>query len=456
MGEARKLALAKGVRYACKRCGDCCRGLPVPLTPEDVARLEAHDWTQTALGSRGAVVHTQQAPRGTWGPHTARTADGACVFLVEGNTCEVERTLGHDAKPLACRRFPFAYAPGTDQRLAYLGADFTCSAVAHNAGQPLASHRKLAQELLEAGPPLVAPPDPIPFSRGLAYPRAELDDVLDLVAAELEDAGRPFVDRLLAVVRFLELFRRSHMSDLRAPAPKTMLEGFAKGVREQVKRGVHRMPFRPPGLFERLLFRRLLAQACRPRPPALWSAGPVRRAVRGLGDGLAGLSYLAGTGWIQPLGAQRRLAIHQVRLEAPPADVYAPVADGALTHYFVAHVSGRSFLRPGFPVAETLPALGLLARQFPLILLFARAACLARGGAAVSGDDYAAAVRSAELAWGQRAWTRGLRGRRRARLLENLEPAFHHVAWCALRPQDLERAKAKAEARKEAASRAQE
>ena len=456
MGGARKLTLAKGVRYACRRCGDCCRTLPAPLTPEDVGRLDAHDWTTTALGTAGVVVHTQQAPRGVWGPHTARAPDGACVFLVEGNVCEVERTLGHDAKPLACRRYPFTYAPGGEHKLAFVGAEFSCSAVAANEGQPLASHRKRAQALLEAGPPLAAREGPIPFSRGLNYSRAELERVLDLVAAELEDAGRPFADRLLAVVRFLELFRRSNMSDLHASAPRTMLEGFAKGVREQVKRGVHKMPFRPPGFFERMLYRRLIARACRPTPPGMWSAGPVRRAVRGVGDGLAGLSYLAGTGWIQPLGAKQRLAIHQVRLEAPPADVFAPVADGALTRYFVAHVSGRSFLQPGFPVAETLPALGLLARQFPLILLFARAACLARGGGQLEGEDYAAALRSADAAWGQTAWTRGFGGRRRRKLLSNLEPAFHHVAWSALRPQDLERAKAKAEARKQAAGKSAE
>ncbi|MCA8924859.1 MAG: YkgJ family cysteine cluster protein [Planctomycetes bacterium] len=452
--EPRKLALAKGVRYTCKRCGDCCRTLPVPLTPQDVARLDAHDWTATSLGLRGAVVHTAQAPRGVWGPHTARTPDGACVFLAEGNVCEVERTLGRDAKPLACRRYPFAYAPGSEGKLAFVGAEFTCSAVAANSGKPLASHRKLALELLEEGPALAAPSEPVPFDRGLSYPRSELERVLDLIAAELEDAGRPFVDRLLAVVRFVELFRRSSMSDLHASAPRTMLEGFAKGVREQVKRGVHRVPFRPPTFFERMLYRRLIARACRPTPPRQWSAGPVRRGVRGVGDGLAGLSYLAGTGWIQPVGAQQRLAIHQVRISAPPADVYAPVADGALTHYFVAHVSGRSLLRPGFPIAETLPALGLLVRQFPLILLFARAACLARGGAQVEGDDYAAAVRSVELAWGQTSWTRGLGGRRRRKLLSNVEPAFHHVAWSALRPQDLERAKAKADARKQAADQA--
>lgn len=134
--EPRKLALAKGVRYTCKRCGDCCRTLPVPLTPQDVARLDAHDWTATSLGLRGAVVHTAQAPRGVWGPHTARTPDGACVFLAEGNVCEVERTLGRDAKPLACRRYPFAYAPGSEGKLAFVGAEFTCSAVAANSGKP--------------------------------------------------------------------------------------------------------------------------------------------------------------------------------------------------------------------------------------------------------------------------------------------------------------------------------
>ena len=69
-----------------------------------------------------------------------------------------------------------------------------------------------------------------------------------------------------------------------------------------------------------------------------------------------------------------------VRRQAPSADPSAPVADGALTRYFVGQLSSRAVFNPQFEIRAFLPALGLLLRQYPMILLFARAACYARGG----------------------------------------------------------------------------
>ncbi|MGE0712806.1 MAG: YkgJ family cysteine cluster protein [Planctomycetota bacterium] len=437
MSRGKRLALAKGVRFACRQCGDCCRHFPVSLSSAEVERFEATDWTPV-LGIPGPAVARVPAGGGRVMAYLRRKPSGECLFLGADSLCDIHRHLGEQHKPLACRMFPFRVADGPEVELPIVGGHFACSALAHGEGEPLTQRRRelerMVGELHAVQPPAGGPPPALPFQGGLTYAREDVALVLDLVARELEGAQRPFPERILAVVRFLELVAGSRFSSLAAPSTEKAVRGFAEGTREHVVRGLLQAPAGHPPLPQRLLFRSILAFAARRDTAALLTAGTLVRAARRVGNLLAGFTFLAGSGLVRCVGRERPVALGEVRRRAPPADPRDPAADGALTRYFLGQVTGRFLYAGGFQVPEALPALGLLVRQYPVIVLFARAACLARGGTAVERDDWVSAVRTADWNFGQIPWTRGVIGSVRARLLADLGAGLAFVPHCAGQP----------------------
>jgi Fe-S-cluster containining protein len=428
-------------------CGDCCRDFPVSLSPAEVARLQARDWTPV-LGKPGPVVQ-HASYGGVDGDFLRRRADGACIFLGEDSLCELHRRFGEGDKPLACRLFPFTLTGGESDGRPLVGAHFSCSAIAAGEGEPVVQRRRGLEELLEEFEGLRSLPareGPLRFDARLAYGRPEVELVLDLLVRELEDAGRPLPERLLAVTKFVSLFSQSALPSLEGETARKLVASFAAGFHQQVRRGLLRPQGGTPPMPERLLFRQLLAFTVRRDPAMLLQAGPLRRATRRLGNLLAGIGFVAGNGSILPVGRTRRVRLRDVRLRAPAADLSTPEADGALTRYLVGHLSARTIISPTFLVPEVLPALGLLLRQVPVVLLLARAACLSRGGDALTRDDYAAALRTADWNFGRVPWTAGPIGRMRLRVLGDVEAALTHVPWCAERPGDAAPAPAATEA----------
>lgn len=429
----RKLALAKGLRFTCKQCGDCCREFPVALTPAEVARYDARDWSPV-FGHPMATVHHAATYGGVRGEFLLRKPDGTCLFLGQDNLCELHRRFGEADKPLTCRAFPFAVLGGATDGRPLVAGSFACSSVAAGDGEQVLPRRRGLEDLvaeLEAARPLPARTGPLRFDAHHAYGRAEVELVLDLLCKELEDAGRPFPERLLAAIKFVGLVSGSAFSSLEGETAKRLVTTFAAGIHEQVQRGLLRPRGGTPSFPERILFRQVLAFTARRDPATLLTAGRLRRATRRVGNLLAGLAYMAGNGVVLPVGRDRRVSLGDVRRRAPAADLASPEADGALTRYLVSHLSARTILDPGFGVPEVLPALGLLFRQVPIVLLLARAACVARGGDALAREDYASALRTADWNFGRVPWTTGPIGRVRARVLADVEAALLHVPWCA-------------------------
>ncbi len=83
-------------RYACRHSGACCTSnWPIPVEADRVA----------ALSTVGRLVFSSDAPPET--PALLAVVDGACAFYDRNaRRCGVQRTLGHDALPLACRQVP--------------------------------------------------------------------------------------------------------------------------------------------------------------------------------------------------------------------------------------------------------------------------------------------------------------------------------------------------------------
>jgi len=97
-------------RLRCTGCGECCRGLRVPLTFADLARLQAFtgalaeelvQWESPErvdiAGEPSSLVLLPEGRR----VMLLRQREGACQFLDDARRCTV-----HAARPAACRAYP--------------------------------------------------------------------------------------------------------------------------------------------------------------------------------------------------------------------------------------------------------------------------------------------------------------------------------------------------------------
>lgn len=109
-------------RFTCEGCTKCCRAFPIPLTSEEAERLAA---VKNRHGVDPIVRDANELRLGQ--------VDGACVFLELDGRCAVHAQLGHDAKPVPCRRFPFVVMAHGDER--YVRASFACPTVVAARGK---------------------------------------------------------------------------------------------------------------------------------------------------------------------------------------------------------------------------------------------------------------------------------------------------------------------------------
>lgn len=129
-------------RFSCHGCGDCCRDLTVPLNATDTERLDVDAWEAT-MGEPVTMTFRGQT-------YLRKRDDGRCVFLMEDERCRIHAERGADAKPLACRLYPFTFAP--TPRGVRTGACFTCPSVRTSKGDAFDQYRPYLAELWRETP----------------------------------------------------------------------------------------------------------------------------------------------------------------------------------------------------------------------------------------------------------------------------------------------------------------
>src|SRR5437660_10016842 len=112
--------------WDCHGCTDCCREYLVAVTDAERARIEAQGW-----GDDPALKGVKLFRRaGGW--FSGKVAlnhrpGGACVCLNEQGGCRIHAKFGSEAKPLACRVYPFVLVPTGDHWR--VGLRFACPSV---------------------------------------------------------------------------------------------------------------------------------------------------------------------------------------------------------------------------------------------------------------------------------------------------------------------------------------
>ena len=138
-----KLELSSEQRFTCQQCGMCCRGAWVVVTPAEVERYRkvgvARLYTDGGTIAEAADIDPfEPVAHGHY--RIRKRADGACGFLSADNLCRIHEELGGEAKPLACRVFPFRFHPVEGRPLVTTSA--SCPTIVKNEGAPLAQQAK--------------------------------------------------------------------------------------------------------------------------------------------------------------------------------------------------------------------------------------------------------------------------------------------------------------------------
>jgi lysine-N-methylase len=159
----------------------------VYVTDEERQRILAQGWEQEPE-LQGLELFERVNESEGW--RLRHRADGSCVFLDADHRCRIHARFGLEAKPFACRLYPFVLMPHGGHW--QLGLRFSCPPVAWNTGRPLSEHltevRALAGVLEKR-------------QQGLPEPRPPLNGAQSLSWADIERVVQA-LDRLLAADSF--------------------------------------------------------------------------------------------------------------------------------------------------------------------------------------------------------------------------------------------------------------
>lgn len=310
-----KLEVSSEQRFTCQQCGMCCRSAWIVVAPDEVARyrrVDAARW-YTDGGAAGAAIDPfEPVAHGHY--RIRKRADGACGFLSAKNRCRIHEELGGEAKPLACRVFPFRFHPVEGRPLVTTSA--SCPTIVRNEGALLAAQAKgiaaLRAEWTRAFPETGGP---LLFTRGRPIEGPTLAAIKDALRRMLEPAADGPADLARSVARmarWLEDLSRHRVARLKPAA-------FAEYIALTGRHAAENAEAPPPAsasAITRLLSRGFLFTVLAVRDQAASSSPAIGRHLRRVRH-LAHLHGLA-----PATEAVDRKALRRVTLDVADPDVH--------------------------------------------------------------------------------------------------------------------------------------
>ena len=346
-------------------------------------------------------------------------ADGACVFLDENGLCRIHAKFGEQAKPLACRIYPYAFHPA-GRHLA-VSLRFSCPSVVSNRGRAVGDQadeiKKLARDAVPAGVSRLPAPNITPKEQ-LDWPDfLRMRDALD---AELAAAETVHV-KLRRALFWIDLVEQATFSKVRGDRLDEFLDLIRQTASAEIPADID--PTAQPGRSGRMQFRMLTAQYARKDTFA-----DRRSGWRGRWKLLqAAVRFARGTGTVPPLQEVFR-EVPFAALEHPFGGLPAQ-AEEMFTRYLRVKIQGLHFCGRayyGVPLVEGFRSLVLV---YPCVMWLSRWLAAGRGRDVLQTEDVADALAIADHhhgyspAFGQRSF------RRRVRFLARLGDIEKLCMW---------------------------
>lgn len=352
--------------WDCQGCTDCCREYRVHVTEEERQRIDAQGW-QNDAGLASVPLFVREGPAWRAEYRLNQRADGRCVFLSEQGRCRIHEMFGSDAKPLACRLYPFVLVPAGDHWRVSLR--YACPAAAANHGRPLQDHK---QELTTYGAALQQQlggddspnlPPPLHGRQQVAWPDLLL--FVKALQALLQDRSNRMERRWRKCLALANLCRHAHFDQIQG----ARLAEFLNLVGASLDADVPADPasVAPPTWVGRVLFRQVVALYARQdRGPHRGLAAKGRLALLG-----AAWRFARGTGPVPQVHGSLPATTFE-RLEEPTGPLPDEV-EQVLERYYRVKVGSMQFSGPNnfnLPFWEGLETLSL---TLPAILWLYRA-----------------------------------------------------------------------------------
>ena len=356
-----------GQRWSCHSCAYCCRELFVHLFDDDCERIDRQGWAD----------RLRAAPYVKAGRHKGlnKREDGACVFLDEHNRCKIHTEYGEDAKPLACRLFPFSVRPNKHGWQASLR--FDCPSVVRSEGQPVSQHRSwlvnVAKRLNHTLPP--DGEEPL-LQRGMRAASEEVDAVVTRFRRWLRSEDLPVTSRLIGAARVTTTLAGASYAKVRGSRFAELLDLLFGALQSECGSE----PDRPSGRQRAMLLQLAFAHAEHMTLRDM-RAGVLHRLRRRWSQVRCAKRFRVGKGQVPPLpGLGGLTTFEAVDAVGRPATELDEI-DELLIRYTVARLEGRSAFGLGYYGWPLFSGLGALWLSIVAI------GWLARYGAALDGAD---------------------------------------------------------------------
>ncbi len=356
-----------GQKWSCHSCGNCCRTLVVHVSREERERIDRMGWA-------GKLDAAPYVPIGR-GWALNKREDGRCVFLDENTLCRIHSQSGEEAKPLACRLFPFSVRPVVDGWQTSLR--FDCPSIASPEGEPLTEQRgsltNAVRQLDHAPPAGDGLPD---LQRRVHATAEEVDALTDRFARWFKDDQIPLSGRLTGAARITTMLEGATFKKVRGSRLVELLDLLFGALPSECAT----CPTEPTAR-QRAMLRQLAFAHTGQVTLAELRAGFFSRLRKRREQVRSAKLFRAGSGPVPPQpGLVGEASFEAVEAVVAPSDRAADI-EGLLLRYVAARFKTRTVFGEGYygwPVFAGLAALWLA---------IAAAGWLARHAATVDGRN---------------------------------------------------------------------
>jgi lysine-N-methylase len=250
--------------WDCHQCGTCCTDYWVPVSEEERKRIESQGWDKEPE-FQGIPLFVRY---GWWKrKYRLNQREGdRCIFLSDEGLCKIHAKFGLEAKPFACRLYPYILVPHGDHWRVSLR--YACPSAAANKGRALTEQlgdmKELAVEMEKwderpgyrhpEGPGLGDPPA---LQMGQRVSWNDLHLFVSALLSMLQDRDNPLPRRMLKCLGLSRLCKQAKFDKVTGGRLKDFLDLVSTAVDAEVPRNLER--FKPPGWIGRILFRTALA-----------------------------------------------------------------------------------------------------------------------------------------------------------------------------------------------------
>lgn len=371
-----KIQLPTIQNWSCHNCSGCCKQHVIEITAAEKQRITDQGWTAADGVPNGGTIPFK------YGARLAHQDDGACIFLNDDGLCKIHAKFGEEAKPLACRIYPYAFHPAGNRVTVSLR--FSCPSVVENKGRSVESNRDEIRSIANlVVPKNIHETEPPRLTSKQTVSWGDLHQFIDCFDQLFSDSTKSILQRVREASTLLGVIEQSSFEKVKGDRLTDYLELVSAAAVAQTEATVD-VP--QPGKLGRTHFRMLVAQYSR-KDTSVHLEGGLRMRWNLL---MSAMQFARGKGLIPRL--QDTLPEASFTALEQPFGGISDQANEFLTRYFRVKLQGIHFCGKAYydlPFTEGLFSLLLV---YPAVMWFARWLACGDGRQSLTDEDVATAI----------------------------------------------------------------